>query len=308
MSALNDGGQARARPWEWAMEEVSRAVGQVRAGPSLAPSGWLGGARVAVALSFDPDHETVALRDGDTGVGALAAGEYGSRVGAPRILALLESSGIPATFFMPAVSALLHPEEVSAYVGGGHEVALHGWIHERLDQLSPAEERELAHRSADALERLCGTRPVGLRTPSWDFTGSTLGLIQELGLEYDSSLMADDEPYEILQDGQPTGVVEIPVEWVRDDYPYLASGRLQEAPRQVLGVWRDEFDAAYAAGGLFQLTCHPHVIGHRSRLVVLEELIAHIRSHSGVWFATHAEVARYVRPPAGTDQQGLDPL
>ncbi len=299
MSGLTDGGGAGRRPWEWEVEEVSQAVGRVRAGPSLSPPAWPGGARVAVALSFDPDHETVALRDGDTGVGALAAGEYGSRVGAPRILRLLESSAIPATFFMPAVSALLHPDEVRSYVSGGHEVALHGWIHERLDQLSPAEERELAHRSADALERLCGTRPVGLRTPSWDFTASTLGLIRELGLEYDSSLMADDEPYEILEDGAPTGVVEIPVEWIRDDYPYLASGRLQEAPRQVLGVWKDEFDAAYASGGLFQLTCHPHVIGHRSRLVVLEELIAHMRSRPGVWFATHAQVARYVRSQDG---------
>jgi hypothetical protein len=43
---------------------------------------------------------------------------------------------------------------------------------------------------------------------------------------------------------------------------------------------------------------HPHVIGHRSRIAVLEELIDHIAAHPGVWFATHAEVATYVRDQA----------
>jgi peptidoglycan-N-acetylglucosamine deacetylase len=62
------------------------------------------------------------------------------------------------------------------------------------------------------LERSTGVRPVGIRTPSWDFTPSTLPIIRELGLTYDSSLMADDEPYEIVQDGEPSGIVEIPVE------------------------------------------------------------------------------------------------
>src|SRR5919204_538354 len=75
---------------------------------SLAPSVWPDSARVAVALSFDSDHETPALRDGETRPGRLSQGEYGSRVGAPRILRLLEQPAIPATFFMPAVSALLH--------------------------------------------------------------------------------------------------------------------------------------------------------------------------------------------------------
>lgn len=296
---MTDQAGPTAKSWEWEEASWRRAVNRVRAGRSLAPASWPGGANVAVAISFDPDHETGSLRDGDTRVGGLAAGEYGSRVAAPRILRLLEERSIPATFFMPAVSALLHPDEVKAYVAAGHELALHGWIHERLELLSPAEERELAFRSAETLERLTGTRPVGLRTPSWDFNDATLGIVEELGLTYDSSLMADDDPYELLADGRETGIVEIPVEWIRDDYPYFASLRLQATPREILPVWRDEFDQAYASGGIFQLTCHPHVIGHRSRLVVLAELLDHIRSRSGVWFATHQQVAEYVRDTAG---------
>ena len=142
-------------------------------------------------------------------------------------------------------------------------------------------------------------RPVGVRTPSWDFSRATLRIIRELGLLYDSSLMADDDAYEIVEEGEPTGIVEIPVEWIRDDAPYFSMERYTALrpytpPRGVLTIWRDEFDRAYAEGGLFQLTMHPHVIGHRSRIAVLEELLDHISSHADVWYATHADIARYV--------------
>jgi peptidoglycan/xylan/chitin deacetylase (PgdA/CDA1 family) len=278
--------------WRWDEATWRRHVEHVRAGRRLLPE-WPDGARVAVALSFDSDHETIPLRDGEIGPGKLSQGEYGARVGARRILALLADRGIPATFFMPAVSALLHPDEVRRYAADGHEVAMHGWIHERIGSLQPADERELALRSADVLEKSTGVRPRGIRTPSWDFTVATLDIIRELGLEYDSSLMADDEPYEIVHHGEPTGIVEIPVEWIRDDAVYFTALRPSASPRDVLTIWIDEFDGAYADGGLFQLTMHPHVIGHRSRMAVLTELIDHITSRPGIWFATHADIADY---------------
>ena len=79
--------------------------------------------------------------------------------------------------------------------------------------------------------------------------------------------MADDEPNEIVEDGEPTGLVEIPVEWIRDDAVYFPMDRYTALrpytpPRGVLTIWCDEFDRAYAEGGLLQLTMHPHVIGH----------------------------------------------
>jgi peptidoglycan/xylan/chitin deacetylase (PgdA/CDA1 family) len=265
----------------------------------LLPANWPGNARVAVALSFDSDHETIPLRGNETSPGKLSQGEYGARVGVPRVLELLARNQIPATFFMPAVCALLRPGEARSYVDAGHEVGIHGWIHERNVLLDKDTERDLAFRAADVLERASGIRPVGIRTPSWDFSPNTLDISRELGLAYDSSLMADDEPYEIVADGEATGMVEIPVEWIRDDAPYFTMDRFTNtrpytAPREVLTIWRDEFDAAHAAGGLFQLTMHPHVIGHRSRLAILSELIEHIRGHADVWFATHAQLADYV--------------
>jgi peptidoglycan-N-acetylglucosamine deacetylase len=298
-AALRNWQAGGVEPWRWAESDWRGHVERVRAGQALRGDGWPGGARVAVAISFDADHETLALREGETSPGELSRGEYGNRVAAPRILRLLERFGVRASFFMPAVSALLHPEEARGYVDAGHELGLHGWIHEWNTRLPPGAERELAFRAADTLERVGGVRPVGVRTPSWDFSADTLAIIQDLGLRYDSSLMADDEPYELLADGEPTGLVEIPVEWIRDDAPYFPMNRKMhlfphQAPRDVLEIWRDEFDQARAEDGLFQLTLHPHIIGHRSRIVVLEELLAHIADHADVWFATHAQVAAHV--------------
>ena len=104
-----------------------------------------------------------------------------------------------------------------------------------------------------------------------------------MGLLYDSSLMADDDCYELLLDGEPTGVVELPVEWIRDDAVYFMMHRFQSLrpytpPTDVLDIFRREFDAAYDEGGIFQLTMHPHVIGYRSRIWILEELIRHAKA------------------------------
>lgn len=112
--------------------------------------------------------------------------------------------------------------------------------------------------------------------------------------------MHDDRPYELLVDGEPTGMVELPVEWILDDAPLLnpRGGRYMN-PQDVMRVWMDEFDGAWEEGTMFLLTLHPHVIGHRSRMVALEGLIDHIGEMDGVWFATHEQAARYVREQAG---------
>ena len=112
--------------------------------------------------------------------------------------------------------------------------------------------------------------------------------------------MADDDCYELLMDGENSGVVELPVEWIRDDAVYFnmnrfASLRPYTPPSDVFEIFKKEFDGAYREGGLFQLTMHPHISGHRSRIWVLEELIRYIRSQPGVWFATHADIVRYAK-------------
>lgn len=285
-------------PWAWSEPHWRGLVDQVRAGRPLRPRRWQDGARCAVALSFDSDHETTELRDGGKSIGRLSWGQYGNRVGVPRILTILRRHDVRASFYVPAVTALLHPDEQRQVAAEGHEIGIHGWIHELNSNLDHDTERDLMLRSADTLERITGTRPVGLRTPSWDFSPHTLRIVRDMGLRYDSSLMADEDCYELLLDGEPTGVVELPVEWVRDDAPYFwmnrfASHRPYTPPTAVFDIFRREFDAAYAEGGLCQITFHPHVIGYRSRIWILEELIRHARAHPDVWFATHADVAAW---------------
>ncbi|MFQ6044985.1 MAG: polysaccharide deacetylase [Gemmatimonadales bacterium] len=287
--------------WEWTEDQVMETVNAVRAGRSLQPESWPGGARVAVLFSFDVDNETIALRFGEPTIGALSQGEYGARVGLGRVVDLLDRYEIPASFFIPAMSLRINPAQVDVIKRSGrHEFAVHGWIHEMNTQLSADKERELLVRAVDYLTEVTGERPVGYRAPSWNFSPNTLSILRELGFMYESSLMADDRPYEIVARGEPTGIVELPVEWILDDAPLLNPlGDRYSSPEEVLRVYIDEFDRAYDEGTMFLLTMHPHYIGHRSRIVILEQLIDHIRGKDDVWFATHRAAAEYVRERAG---------
>src|SRR5687768_7198327 len=295
--------ESRVKPgWQWTMDSVNTVVNAVRAGRSLQPSSWPGGARVAVLLSFDADNETISLRYGEPTVGHLSQMQYGARVGLDRVLKLLDKHSIPATFFIPSVSLAITPGMADAIKKSGrHEFGIHGWIHEMNMTLPDSAERALLTKALAEVTQLTGTRPTGYRAPSWNYSPNTLSILRDMGFRYESSLMADDRPYEILQDGQPTGLVEIPVEWILDDAPLFdPRGANYNPPRDVARVWMDEFDKAYEEGTMFVLTMHPHVIGHRSRMVALEQVIAHIQSKGPgkVWWATHGAAAEFVRKEA----------
>jgi peptidoglycan/xylan/chitin deacetylase (PgdA/CDA1 family) len=268
----------------------------------LKPKAWPNGARVAVALSFDVDNATVPLSRGQLGSEDLSRGMYGAVDGLPRILRVLDSQNVPASFFIPAVSALLNPEMIPSILAKKrHEIGVHGWIHEHLGTLNnEAEEQRLLDRSIEALTRVMGKRPVGYRAPSWAMSRFTMGQVKRAGFLYDSSLMASDDAYEVAIDGEPSGVIELPIERILDDAPYYgASNGSLPSPELVDQIYRAEFDVAYREGGLYVLTMHPHYTGHRSRALWLEKLIEYMKSKPGVWFATHEEVARYLKESAG---------
>ena len=118
----------------------------------------------------------------------------------------------------------------------------------------------------------------------------------------ETKIAPSDDAYEILLDGQPTGVIELPIERIVDDFPYFgsaANGGLP-SPDAVEAVFRSEFEMAHQEGGLFILTMHPHITGHRSRIAALEKLILYMKSKPGVWFATHEQIARYVKTASAT--------
>jgi peptidoglycan/xylan/chitin deacetylase (PgdA/CDA1 family) len=295
---------AQARPgvkpgWEWKDDSVFAVVNAVRAGRSLKPKTWPNGARVAVLFSFDVDNETVSIRFGEPTIGGLSQNEYGARVGLPRIVELFDKYQIPVSYFIPAMSARIHPEMIDLIrKSGRNEIAVHGWIHEMNSQLPYGMEKNLLQRAVDYWTKTLGHKPTGYRAPSWNFSPNTLRILREIGFTYESSMMSDDNPYELMQDGQATGIVELPVEWIMDDAPlYDPRGNAYASPREVAQVWMDEYDKALeeGPGSMFVLTNHPHISGHRSRVVALEMLIQHIKAKGGAWFATHEAAAKYVK-------------
>lgn len=251
-----------------------------------------------VILSFDFDAESLWRSLGLDTPTPLSRGQYGARVGVPRILALLESHGIPATFFVPADTARRRPEIVRQIHDSGHEIGHHGDMHESPANLSPEEEKRILETGIRTLEELTGEKPRGYRSPAWDLSPNSIRLFQECGFLYDSSMMGDDfRPYMLTHEGNETNVLEIPVSWELDDAPHFLFNFFpaylvgMSAPSKVLEIWVSEFEGAYAEKGVFTLTMHPQIIGRYHRVRMLEDLIRHMKGRPGVRFATCAQVA-----------------
>jgi peptidoglycan/xylan/chitin deacetylase (PgdA/CDA1 family) len=256
--------------------------------------------RLIVALTFDHDAISDSVRRDDSIV-KLSHGEFGPRVGAPRILDLLERRGIVTTWFVPGHTLETFPDSTAAILAGGHELACHGWFHEDFSELSTDEQRAILERCAAAVEGLAGARPSGWRAPYWALGPRTLELVEGAGFVYDSSLMDGD--YELhrvrLGDrhstadgtswGRETGLVEVPVYWALDDWPQFEPGPSRDglaAPSRVLEIWLAELDYAWrhAPGGLLTVTMHPECIGRGHRMAMLESFIDVAAALDGVVF------------------------
>jgi peptidoglycan-N-acetylglucosamine deacetylase len=287
---------------KWSEAELKRFASPVRAGRKLTPASWPNGARVAVCLTFSLNNTANRLARGDSAVVALTGGEFGATTGLPRVLDLLDRHNVPATFFVSATAAMVDTDMIPSIVKRPrHEIGVMGWSDENaLDLNNPAEEERLLTKAIDYVTKAAGRKPVGARGPSSVVSLHTLGLAKKAGLLYDSTLMAMDEPYEILLDGQQSGLVELPVSRLLDDYPTLTTASTGPStlpsPELVFQTFRDDFDAAYEERTLFLLTLHPHLVGMRSRIGYLDDLVKYIKSKPGVWFATGEQVARYVNP------------
>ncbi len=166
-------------------------------------------------------------------------------------------------------------------------------------------------RAFIALERTVGVRPVGFRSPSWDYSEATLPLLLEYGFLYDSSLFAQDYyPYhprlgdkvsvhDPLQPGQETVIWELPVHFSLDDWPYftfnfepLRPGL--STPSTVFEIWAGDFNymQTHVQGGILTYTMHPQVIGRGHRMAMLERLIRHILDSGNARFVRMVDAAR----------------
>lgn len=266
--------------------------------------------RGTVNLCFDFDAMSLWLGWGTRGARALSRGEFGARVGAPRILELLERHEVPSTWFIPGHTAETFPEVVFDVAARSHEIGNHGYLHEAFDTLGYDDVRSIIRRANDALERVTGQRPRGLRAPAGDFDGHLMEMLVDEGFAYDSSRF--DGEYELywargldqLPDNGPAvfgrrlDLVEVPLNNVMQDFIYFESNYGTPlltgscAPSQVEEIWLGqlEYMLANVAGGVLTLTMHPQAIGWGGRIGILDRFIDRCKS-AGLRFATCATLA-----------------
>lgn len=266
-----------------------------------------------VFLTFDFDAQFLWIGSfRNVGLQSMSRGEYGAAVGVPRILELLAREGIPATFFIPGRVAETYPALVREIAAGGHAIGAHGYAHERWGELERDVERGILHRSRAALRDCIGQEVHGFRSPAWELNSWSCELLEEMGFRYDSTLMADDfRPYRLrkgdhippegpLSFGPLSQIVEIPVAWELDDFPYFAHTHRSQGlrdPDEVLWQWLAEY--GYAAGladSVFTLTLHPQVTGRGPRLEMLRKFIQCVRGHEGSGFSTVDEFLARSQP------------
>jgi peptidoglycan/xylan/chitin deacetylase (PgdA/CDA1 family) len=223
---------------------------------------------------------------------AQSRGRFAPNIAINRILDLLDKLEIKATFFTPGWTVDNFTESCEEIVSRGHEMGAHGYLHERLGEISLESEREVFRKGLEAFEKI-GVKPVGFRAPYWLISDRTIDLIQELGFSYDSNFMDSDMPYLLKWRGKDTGLVEIPVEWMLDDWVHFETQRM--TPLQVYNIWKPELEGIYELGRYFGLTCHPQCIGRISRLKMLEKLVNEMIEKGDTWFPDCKELAEWTR-------------
>jgi peptidoglycan-N-acetylglucosamine deacetylase len=274
----------------------------IRAGPDTIRRVQAATPRLTVCLTFDFDAVSLWTQSfRSDSPSDISRGEFGPRTAVPRILSLLARRGLPATFFVPAITARQFGDSVEAIANAGHEVACHGDRHEHIADKPRATEEAILRRSIETLTEVAGRAPVGYRAPGWAISVNTIALLSEAGLAYDSSQCATDfVPYLARRDdriedrewtpGIESDVWEIPIAWELDDFPHFILRPPQysvgRAVNEVYDTWAAEFDYAHAnvPAGVFTLTMHPQVIGRGPRLEMLERLIDHMQTHEDVTF------------------------
>jgi peptidoglycan/xylan/chitin deacetylase (PgdA/CDA1 family) len=274
---------------------------------------------VSVALSVDFDATAIWRTWGAKGARALSRGEFEIRSGAPRLLKVFEKYGVPTTWFIPGHTAETWPETTKAVAKAGHEIGNHGYHHESFDQLTLEQAVAVIRKANDALERVSGQRPVGIRVPAGDFDGNLLEAMIEEGFEYDSSMMGDDfYPYwcrasdthgeNESEPGAPIDLVELPIGFITNDFNHFefnyANPQLvgHHAPSMVEEIWKSQFDFMYrdCPGGTLIVTLHPQSIGQGGRILMLERFIEYCAGHNNVTFVTHKQVADDFRKAAAS--------
>ena len=224
--------------------------------------------------------------------------EYGSRAGVWRLLREFERRGLPLTVFGVGMALQRTPDIARACVELGHEIACHGWRWIHYQNVDEATEREHMRLGLEAIEAVCGVRPLG-----W-YTGrdspNTRRLVADAGgLLYDSDSYGDDLPF-WLQVRKTDGVLAphlvVPYTLDSNDMRFGMPQGFAQAD-DFYGYLRDSFDVLYAEGEtapkMLSVGMHARMLGRPGRMRALQRFLDHIAGHDRVWVARRLDIARH---------------
>jgi putative urate catabolism protein len=216
--------------------------------------------------------------------------EFGSRAGFWRVWQIFRKRGLPLTVYAVGQALERNPAAARAMVDADWEVASHGW--RWIDYLETSEEEERRHirRAIEAIERVCGQRPVGWYTGRVSENTRRL-VVEEGGFLYDSDSYADELPYWVRVDGRAHLV--IPYTLDANDFKFLLVNGFVTGD-DFHDYLVDSFEQLYEEGGrMMSVGLHCRIVGRPGRARALDRFLGHVRGRDGVWVATRAEIARH---------------
>lgn len=240
----------------------------------------------------DPvDELGIALRKPVRNHGNESNYRYGINRGAGRILELLDSFGIRATFTAAAVALERAPQVAKGIVAGRHEVCAHG--HRWVQQMGMDEdtERSFISDAVTSIETTTGSRPLGWLS-RYLHTDLTRQLLVEAGFLYSMDDFSDDAPF---WEATPAGpIVIVPYALDSNDMKIWNAPAL--TPDDWLKYALDTFDCLWNESQreplMMSLGVHLRIMGRPGRVWALREFIERVSAMDGVWFATRTEIAR----------------
>jgi allantoinase len=271
---------------------------------------WPGGARLALSfvlnyeeggentpLEGDPAseaflHEVVGAPPtiGRRNLNTESMFEFGSRAGFWRVHRIFWKHGLPLTVFAVAQALERNPEAAQAMVDVGWEVASHGWRWIDYGEFSEDEERVHMQRAIEAIERVCGVRPVGWYTGRGTENTRRL-VVEEGGFLYDSDDYSDELPYWVEVTG--TQHLVIPYTLDANDFKFLLLNGFATAD-DFYSYLVDTFEQLYEEGGrMMSVGLHCRIVGRPGRAPALDRFLAHVKQRDDVWVTTRAEIARH---------------
>jgi len=282
-----------------------------------------------IQVSINPHFDAVSLWIGSFGgedsPGDISRGVFAAKRGVPRLLELFKRYDVKSTWGVTGHSMESFPRAAEMIVAAGHEIAMHGYLHENPLAMTRQQETDVLDRTIEVIKKFTGSSPVGYMAPWWEVSPNTVELLLSRGIKYDSSLMEDDyHPYYLrVEDrwnkidysgsakdwmnpwvaGRTVDLVEIPSSWHLDDAPptmfvkAMTNSHGWITGRELEEIWKDQFDWVYRSFdyAILPICIHPDAAGKPHVLMMMERLFDHMLKHSGVRIITCAEIAEDFR-------------